>query len=102
MPHFSLVPASTFCAAESYQPSYISFWVLPVHQPPRTGPSISGQPNHAPCKQLPFPCRRDGGRRCNVHVDHLILIEPTHWRPWDEMRQTFPRSVAGVSADQSS
>ena len=31
---------------------------------------------------LVFPCRREGSRWRDVGANRLMLLEPTHWRPW--------------------
>lgn len=35
---------------------------------------------------LTFPRRRDGIGWRDVRVNRPIVLEPTHWRPWDRKR----------------
>lgn len=33
---------------------------------------------------LVFPCRRTGGQWVDAKTNRLVLVQPTHWREWQD------------------
>jgi hypothetical protein len=46
--------------------------------------------------QLIFACRRTQNGWINAQTNQRVIVDPTHWRPWEKDRVSIPRQSRGL------